>query len=66
MINDTIVEDVYQARQKILDQCNGDLKKWIERLKAAEGQHRDRVVSIAVVRERCQHERSRHLTKRCS
>jgi len=60
MINDPIVEKVYQARQKILEQCNGDLTKWMQRLKAAEAQHRDRVVSIAVVREKCQNERSRH------
>jgi hypothetical protein len=32
MINDPIVEEVYQARQKILDQRDGDLTKWIERL----------------------------------
>ena len=51
MIDDPIVEDVYQARQKILDQCDGDLKKWIERLKAAEAQHQDRVVSAEAVRE---------------
>ena len=58
MIDDPIVEDVYQARQKILDQCNGDLMKWIERLKAAEAEHQDRVVSMEAVREKRQLDRS--------
>ena len=58
MINDPIVEDVYQARQKILYQCNGDLTKWIEHLRSAEAQHHDRMVSIEVVRERQKHERT--------
>jgi hypothetical protein len=66
MCHDPIVEDVYRAREKILEQCNGDLTKWMERLKAAEAQHRDRLVSIDVVRERAQRKRSHHPTHRCS
>ena len=66
MIDDPIVEDVYQARQKILDQCNGDLSKWIERLKAAEAQHQDRVVNLETVRNRRQLTPSRAPTKRSS
>ena len=50
MIDDPIVEDVYRARQKILDECNGDLAKWMERLKAAEAQHKDRLVTVDAVR----------------
>ena len=64
MINDPIVEDVYQARQKIMDQCNGDLSKWIERLKAAEAQHQDRIVTLENVRKGRQPAENRHLTKR--
>lgn len=52
MIDDPIVEDVYQARRRILDQCDNDLGKWIERLKAAEAQHQDRLVTVGTVRER--------------
>ena len=52
VIDDPIVEEVYQARRKILDECNGDLGKWIERLKAAEAQHQDRVVTLEAVRKR--------------
>ena len=64
MINDPIVEEVYQARQKILDECNGDLKKWLERLKAAEAQHGDRVVTLQAVREKRRREQDRHLALR--
>jgi len=60
MIDDPIVEDVYQARQKILDQCNGDLAKWIERLKAAEAQHQNRVVTREAVDEKSHPDRSPH------
>jgi len=62
MIDDPIVEDVYQARQKILGQCHGDLSQWIERLKAAEAQHEDRLVDLDTVRK--QSERSETLTPR--
>jgi hypothetical protein len=65
MCHDPIVEDIYRAREKILEQCNDDLTKWMERLKAAEAQHRDRLVSIDVVRERAQRKRSLHSTQRC-
>lgn len=50
MIDDPIVEDVYQARQRILDECEGDLTRWIERLKAVESLHQDRVVTLEEVR----------------
>ena len=60
MIDDPIVEDVYRAREQILDQCHGDLKQWIDRLKAAEAQHRDRLVDLETVRMR--RERSERLT----
>jgi len=60
MIDDPIVEDVYRARQKILDECHGDLSQWIERLKTAEAQHPDRLVDLETVRKR--RERSDRLT----
>jgi hypothetical protein len=60
VIDDPIVEEVYQARQNILDECQGDLMQWIERLKAAETQHQDRLVDLETVRKRCR--RSESLT----
>jgi hypothetical protein len=46
MNRDPIVDEVRQARQKILDDCGGDLEKLLDRLKAAEAQDRSRVVSM--------------------
>jgi succinate dehydrogenase flavin-adding protein (antitoxin of CptAB toxin-antitoxin module) len=60
MIDDPIVEDVYQARQRILDQCDGDLTRWIERLKAAEWQHRNQVVTLEEVRNKRRDLEGRH------
>ncbi len=54
MIDDPIVEDVYRARQTILDQCGGDLTKWLKRLKAAESQHAERIVNLEMVRRKRQ------------
>jgi hypothetical protein len=54
VIDDPIVEEIYQARQKILDQCNGDLSKWLERLKAAEARHPERIVTLEQLREKRQ------------
>ena len=45
MITDPIIEEVYQARQKLLEECEGDLEALLERLKAAEAQDRHRVVT---------------------
>jgi hypothetical protein len=46
MSRDPIVDEVRQARQKILEECGGDLEKLLDRLKAAEAQDRSRVVSM--------------------
>lgn len=54
MIDDPIVEEVYRARGRILERCHGDLGQWIERLKAAEAQHADRVVDLEAVRNKRQ------------
>ena len=59
MNRDPIVDEVRQARQKILEDCGGDLEKLLDRLKAAEAQDRDRVVSLKLVRQQLQHESSR-------
>ncbi len=59
MIHDPIVEEVRQARQKILADCGGDLDKLLDRLKAAEAQDRGRVVSIKSVRPQLQHQSTR-------
>jgi len=63
MIDDPIVEEVYRARQKILDECDGDLNKWMERLKAAEAKHPERLVTLEAVRNRRQQRHNGHIAK---
>ena len=46
MKRDPIVEEIHQTRQKLLEECGGDLNQLMDRLKAAEIQDRSRVVSI--------------------
>lgn len=62
MIDDPIVEDVYRARERILEECGGDLAKYMERLKAAEAQHKDRLVTLEDVRKQRQRSERRHVT----
>ena len=62
MITDPIIEEIYEARQRLLDECGGDLKKLMERLRAAEAQHPDRVVTKAALRERLCHAEGRRPT----
>ena len=38
MNHDPIVEEIHRTRQKILDECNGDLDQLLDRLKSAEVQ----------------------------
>lgn len=45
MKRDPIVEEIHQTRQKLLDECGGDLNQLMARYKAAEKQDRDRLVS---------------------
>jgi hypothetical protein len=52
-IEDSIVESVYQARAKILAEYDGDLWKWIDRLKAAELAHPERIVTADDLRSKC-------------
>ena len=59
MNRDPIVDEVRQTRQKLLDDCGGDLAKLLDRLKAAEAEDRDRVVSTKAVRQQSAPARAR-------
>jgi hypothetical protein len=50
MIDDPIVEEVYQARLTILDKWQGDLGKWLAHLRALESRHADRVITPETMR----------------
>ena len=56
MSRDPIVEDVRQARGKLLDECRGDLDALLDRLKAAEDADRDTVISRQVLDRKRQKE----------
>jgi hypothetical protein len=64
MIDDPIIEEIYQARQRLLDECSGDLQKLMDRLREAEARHPDRVVTKAALQERRRASEASHLTKR--
>jgi hypothetical protein len=52
MMKDPIVEEVREVRRRIFEECGNDLKRLFERLKAAEADHKDRLVTIEQVRQR--------------
>lgn len=45
MNRDPIVEEVHQTRQKLMDECGGDLDRLLDRVKAGEKSHRNLVVT---------------------
>ncbi len=45
MKHDPIVEEIHQIRQKLLEECGGDLNLLMARYKASEIQDRSRVVT---------------------
>ena len=45
MNRDPVVEEIHQTRQRLLEECGGDLDRLLDRLKAAEIQDRNRVVT---------------------
>ena len=52
MIRDPIVEETHQTRQRILEDCGGDLDKLLDRYQSSEDQERGRMVTLAAVRQR--------------
>jgi len=57
MNRDPIVEEVRQARQKILEDCGHDLQRMLDRFKATESQDRSRVVSMSSIRQNTERRR---------
>ncbi len=51
-MDDPIVEEIHQTRQRILAECDGDLDRLIARLKAADSKNKDRLVTIEDVQKR--------------
>lgn len=49
---DPIVEEIHRIREKILDDYDGDLEKWMNRLKIAEKNDQRHIVNIETLQER--------------
>lgn len=49
-MEDPFVEEVYEVRERLLQECGGDLERLMDRLKAREEEDRSRVTSE--IRER--------------
>ncbi len=45
MNRDPIVEEVREARRRVFEECDNDLDKLLQRLKARDREHRERLVS---------------------
>ncbi len=52
MRDDPIVKEIHETRRRILEECHGDLEELIARLKAAEQQDEDRLVTMEDVQKR--------------
>ena len=51
-MKDPIVEEVREVRRRIFEECGNDLNRLIERLKAAEANHKERLVTLEQVQQR--------------
>ena len=47
MVSDPIVDEVHRIREKLLEECGGDLDKYIERLREREKKHPERLAPLA-------------------
>jgi hypothetical protein len=52
MIKDQIVAEVREARQRLFDECNQDLDRLLDRYRASEAEHPERLVDKEAVRAR--------------
>jgi len=58
-MRDPIVEEVHRIREKLLEECGGDLNKLLDRYEAAESLDQDRLVDLEFVQRRKQQSESR-------
>lgn len=45
MNQDPIVEEIHRIREKLLAECGGDFQKYMDSLRQAQEEHRDRLVT---------------------
>ena len=51
MRDDPIITEIHRIRKEILNECNNDIEKYLERLKMAELRDKDRLVSFDKLNE---------------
>jgi hypothetical protein len=44
-MKDPIVEEIHRTRQRLLEECDGDIEKLMDRLKKMEARHKGQIVS---------------------
>ena len=52
MIDDPIVAEIHETRRRIMAECGDDVERLIDRLKAAESQDKDRLVTAEELKRR--------------
>jgi len=52
MRNDPIVEEIHRVREKMLEECRGDLERLMDRIKVRESNNKDWIVSTNQVKEK--------------
>ena len=62
MERDPIVEEIHKIREKILDECDGDIEKVMDRLKARESKDKARIIKLTKQKEKIQI--NEHITNR--
>jgi len=45
MLNDPIVAEIHRVRERLLAECGGDMQKYLDRLREAQIQDKDRLVT---------------------
>jgi hypothetical protein len=52
MNTDPIVEEIHQIREKMLEECGGDIEKLMDRLKLRESKDKNRLVSLRIPKKK--------------
>ena len=45
MIDDPIIAEIHKVREKLLEECEGNFDRYLERLKSREDEDRSRIVT---------------------
>jgi hypothetical protein len=58
MMEDEIVNEIHETRRRMFEECGNDLGRYLERIKAAEEQDKDRLVTFEEVQRRAREKRN--------